>query len=158
MLNFKGRWFNYGQYKFTVFKWTIWFNRTIRVGTSNYLKQTESQGLEGRARVQKNQLENLAPSLFRRAYNKKLRHAPATNTEQGKQRALKNPKLPRILKLPYFTYGIYYMYIYIYLCIYIYTYVYIPMYIYIYIYIYIYMRCNGRDNTKKLCGFFFLPL
>ena len=149
MLNFKGHWFNYWQYKFTVFKWTIWFNRTIWVGTSHYLKQTESQGLEGRARVQKNQLENLAPSLFRRAYNKKLQHAPATNTEQGKQRALKNPKLPRILKLPYFTYGIYYMYIYIYipmyiyiyiyLCIYIYTYVYIPMYIYIYLCIYIYI-------------------
>ena len=137
MLNFKGRWFNYGQYKFTVFKWTIWFNRTIRVGTSNYLKQTESQGLEGRARVQKNQLENLAPSLFRRAYNKKLRHAPQTQSKASKERALKNPKLPRILKLPRFTYGIYYMYI------------------YIYTYVYVYMRCNGRDNTKKLCGFFF---
>ena len=20
------------------------------------------------------------------------------------------------------------------------------------------MRCNGMDNTKKLCGFFFIPL
>ena len=141
MLNFKGHWFNYWQYKFTLFKWTIWFNRTIRVGTSHYLKQTESQGLEGRARVQKNQLENLAPSLFRRAYNKKLQHAPATNTEQGKQRALKNPKLPRILKLPfYLRYILYlYIYIYIYLCIYIYTYVYIPMHIYIYLCIYIYI-------------------
>ena len=122
MLNFKGRWFNYGQYKFTVFKWTIWFNRTIRVGTSNSLKQTESQDLEGRARVQKNQLENLGPSLFRRAYNKKLRHAPQTQSKASKERALKNPKLPRILKLPRFT-------VYI-ICIYIY--IYIPMYIYIY--------------------------
>ena len=127
MLNFKGHWFNYGQYKFTVFKWTIWFNRTIRVGTSNYLKQTESQGLEGRARVQKNQLENLAPSLFRRAYNKKLWHAPQTQSKASKERALKNPKLTRILKLPRFTYG---KYVYIY----VYTYV---LYIYIYIYIYI---------------------
>ena len=24
--------------------------------------------------------------------------------------------------------------------------------------LYIYMRCNGRDNTKKLCGFIFIPL
>ena len=123
--------------QFTVLKWTIWFSRTIRVGTSNSLKQAESQDLEGRARVQNNQLENLGPSLFRRAYNKKLRHAPQTQSKASKERALKNPKLPRILKLPRFTYGIYYMYI------------------YIYTYVYVYMRCNGRDNTKKLCGFFF---
>ena len=27
------------------------------------------------------------------------------------------------------------------------------MYIYMYIYIYLNTRCDGRDNTKKLCGF-----
>ena len=137
MLNFKGRWFNYGQYKFKVFKRTMWFNRTIRVGTSNYLKQTESQGLEGRVRVQKHQLENLAPSLFRRAYNKKLWHAPQTQSKASKERALKYPKLPRILKSPRFTYSIYYMYIYI--------------YIYLCIYIYIYMA----GITRKSCVTFF---
>ena len=117
--------------QFTVLKWTIWFSRTIRVGTSNSLKQAESQDLEARARVQKNQLENLGPSLFRRAYNKKLRHAPQTQSKASKERALTNPKLPsRILKLAHPFYGIYYMYIYI------------PMHVYIYnIYIYIIYLC-----------------
>ena len=63
-----------------------------------------------------------------------------------------------------------YIYIYLYTGIYIYIYIYIPVYIQLYIYIYIYIyrerererererRCNGRDNTKKLCGFISIPL
>ena len=83
--------------------------------------QTESQGLRAGQGSKK-------PSLFRKAYNKKLRHAPQTQSKASKERALKN------LKLPHFTHGIYYMYIYIYIPIYIYIYI---IYIYL-LYIYIY--------------------
>ena len=79
-----------------------------------------------------------------------------TNTEQGKQRkSVEKSEITQDSEVTPF-YGIYYMYIYIYLCMYVY--IYIPMHVCIYIYIYTYMRCNGMDNTKKLCGFFFIPL
>ena len=141
MLNFKGRYGSVmdntvhgcsnGQYGSV---------RTIRVGTSNSLKQAESQDLESRARVQKNQLENLGPSLFR-TRNCGM-HGPQTQSKASKERVLKNLKLSRILKLPRFTIYIIcicmyimYIYVYTYACIYIYN-----IYIYIYIYIYVPMH------------------
>ena len=67
---------------------------------SNSLKQVKSQGLEGKDK--KKQQENLGPSLFQIAHNKKLWHAPQTQSKASKGRGLKNPKLPRITKLPRF--------------------------------------------------------
>ena len=68
---------------------------------SDSLKQVESQqGLEDKGL--KKQQENLGPSLFRIAYNKKLLHALQTQSKASKERGLKNLKLPRILKLPHF--------------------------------------------------------